>query len=236
MATGRAHSEAAALPAGKGESRIEPRLVSWTRVGAACGFIAGASYGLALAAPATSVLGLVAACVFGPALVAFSTGLYYVLRARRRTVTLDFGIMANVAAGVTVTLMFFSQLGLKQWFEVQFGTGSTDSPERALRAGFEAANGIQLGLDFAWDLFLAMGAVLLAWNMRHHPRFGRLLAISGSVIAVALIVLNLASFPEPPEHAASIDLGPFIGLWYMIVTVRLAMSGRWAAAHEVHDT
>jgi hypothetical protein len=188
-----------------------------------------------MAAPATSALGLVAACLFGPALVGFSTGLYYVLRARRRTVTLDLGIMANIAAGVTVTLMFFSQLGLKQWFEVQFGTGSTDSPERALRAAFEAANGIQLGLDFAWDLFFALGAVLLAWNMRRHPRFGRLLAISGSMIAVALIVLNLASFPEPPGHAASIDLGPVMGLWYVIVTVRLAMSGRWAAAHEVHD-
>jgi hypothetical protein len=209
--------------------------VSWTRVGAACGFVAGASYGLALAAPATSALGLVAASVFGPALVAFSAGLYHVLRAHRRTVTLDLALIANVAAGVSVTLMLFSQLALNQWFELQFGTGSTDSSERALRAAFEAANGIQLGLDFAWDLFLALGAALLAWNMWRHPRFGRLLAASGIVIAVALMVPNLALFPEPPGHSGSIDLGPVIGLWYLIVTVRLAMSSRWAAAHEVTD-
>lgn len=115
-----------------------------------------------------------------------STGLYHVLRARRRTVSLDLGLMANVAASVTVTLMLFSQLGFKRWFEVQFGNGSTSSPERALHAAFEAANGIQLGLDVAWDLFLALGTVLLAWNMWHHPRFGRILAVSGIVIAVAL--------------------------------------------------
>ena len=34
-------------------------------------------------------------------------GLYQVLRAHRRTVTLDLGLMANIAAGVTVTLMLF---------------------------------------------------------------------------------------------------------------------------------
>jgi hypothetical protein len=141
--------------------------------------------------------------------------------------------MANVAAGVTVTLMLFAQLGFKRWFEVQFGTGSTDSSERALHAAFEAANGIQLGLDVAWDLFLALGTVLLARNMWRHPRFGRVLAVSGGVIAVALAVVNLAVFPEPPGQAGLVDLGPVIGLWYLIVTVRLAGSGRWAAAHEV---
>jgi hypothetical protein len=70
------------------------------------------------------------------------------------------------------------------------------------------------------------------WN---HPRFGRPLAVSGCVIAVALAIANLAVFPEPPGQAGSIDLGPLIGLWYLIVTVRLAMSRGWAANHEVRE-
>jgi hypothetical protein len=171
-------------------------LVEWTRVGAACGFLAVLSYTLISAAPLTSGQGLVVACVFGPALMFASAGLYQVLRAHRRTVSLDLGLMANIAAGVTVTLMLFSQLGLRRWFELQFGKTSTDSPERALHAAFEAANGIQLGLDVAWDLFLGLGTVLLASNMWHHPRFGRLLAASGSVIAVVLVSANLAVFPR----------------------------------------
>jgi len=191
------------------------------------------SYSLISAAPLTSGQGLIVACAFGPALMFASAGLYHVLRAHRRTVTLDLGLMANIAAGVTVTLMLFSQLGLRRWFELQFGNASTDSSERALHAAFEAANGIQLGLDVAWDVFLGLGTVLLALNMWRHPRFGRLLAVSGCVIAVVLVVANLAVFPEPPGQAGSIDLGPVIGLWYLIVTVRLALSGRWAAAHDV---
>jgi hypothetical protein len=215
-----ARQAAAAGGAEQGQSRPQPALlVEWTRVGAGCGFLAVLAYALISAAPLTSAQGLVVACVFGPALMCASMGLYHVLRAHRRTVTLDLGLVANVAAGVTVTLMLFSQLGLRRWFEVQFGSGSIDSSERALHAAFEAANGIQLGLDVAWDLFLALGTVLLASNMWRHPRFGRLLAASGSVIAISLALANLVVFPEPPGQAGSIDLGPVVGLWYLIVTV-----------------
>ncbi|MEX2653191.1 MAG: hypothetical protein WD473_12220 [Acidimicrobiia bacterium] len=192
------------------------------------------SYTLIAAAPLTSAQALVVACVFGPTLACASTGLYHVLRLHHRTVTLDLGLMANVAAGVTVTLMLLAQLGLKRWFEIQFGIASTDSSEPALHAAFEAANGIQLGLDVAWDLFLGLGTVLLAWNMWHHPRFGRLFALSGAAIAIALLVANLGVFPEPPADAGSIDLGPLVGLWYLIITIRLARSARWAA-DKAHD-
>jgi hypothetical protein len=168
-------------------------------------------------------------------LVCASLGLYHVLRAHRRTVSLDLGVVANVAAGITVTLMLFSQLGLKRWFELEFGAGSTDSSERALHAAFEAADGLQLGLDVAWDVFLGLGTALLAANMWRHPRFGRPFAVSGCVIALALVVANLVVFPEPPAEAGSIDLGPVIGLWYLVVTVRLAMSRDWAAEHDVAE-
>ena len=209
-------------------------LVQWTRLGSACGFMVGLAYALGSAVP-VSALELAAACVIGPAFLGFSLGLYHVLRARRRTVSLDLGLITNLAAGVTVTMMLFAQIGLDRWFEAEFGAGATDSSERALHAAFEAGNGIQLGLDVAWDVFLVLGALLLASNMWRHPSSGRVLAASGTVIAVALLVINLAVFPEPPGHSA-IDLGPVIGLWYVIVAVRLATSGQWAAAHEIPDT
>lgn len=218
--------------AGAAEPGAErPLVVRWTWVGAGCGFLAVLSYALISAAPLTSAQGLVLACVFGPALVCASTGLYNVLRLHRRTVTLDLGLIANVVAGATVTLTQLAQLGLRRWFEDEFGKGSTDSAERALHAAYEAANGIQLGLDVAFDVFLGLGTALLATNMWQHPRFGRLLGVSGVAIAVALVVLNLVAFPEPPAEAGSIDLGPLVGTWYLVVTGRLAMSARWAAEH-----
>lgn len=231
--TSRDHRDSDATRGATGGMRDERTLVQqWARIGGVCGVLAMAVYTVGSAAELTIAQEAVVATVFGPAIACASMGLYHVLRLRRRTVSLDLGLVANVAAGVTVTLMLMAQLGLKGWFELEFGDGATDSTERTLQAAFEAANGIQLGLDVAWDVFLVIGTVLLAVNMWRHPRFGRVLAAAGIAIAVGLIVINLAMFPEPPGHAGVIDLGPFIGLWYVVVSVRLLTSGRWIAARE----
>jgi hypothetical protein len=214
------------------ESHHERTLIEqWARIGGVCGVLAMVVYTVGSAAELTTAQEAVVACVFGPAIVCASMGLYHVLRLRRRTVSLDLGLVANVAAGFTVTLMLMAQLGLKGWFELEFGDGASDSTERALHAAFEAANGIQLGLDVTWDVFLVLGTVLLGVNMWRHPRFGRVIAASGIAIAVTLIAINLAIFPEPPGHAGVIDPGPIIGLWYVVVSVRLLRSARWVGTH-----
>lgn len=100
------------------------------------------------------------------------------------------------------------------------------------RGGLPGRNGIQLGLDVAWDLFLAIGTAMLAWNMRQHPRFGGAYAATGLLLAAALIGLNLAAFPDNPGRASLIDVGPLVGLWYLWVTLRMAWSLRWAQQHR----
>jgi hypothetical protein len=137
---------------------------------------------------------LVLVCAFGPLLAIGSAGLWELLGLHRRTATLDIGLVANLAAGVTVTLMLLAQLGLKAWLD----------------AAFQAGNGLQLGLDVAWDVFLAIGTAMLAWNMGRHPRFGRAYAAIGLVLAIALIGLNLAAFPENLGRAGWIDVGPLV--------------------------
>jgi hypothetical protein len=51
----------------------------------------------------------------------------------------------------------------------------------AFHAAFEAGNGIQLGLDVAWDVFIGLGTPLLALNMwRHRGSVGRSLPRAAS--------------------------------------------------------
>jgi hypothetical protein len=220
-------------PDGSAAQRIEANrdlTVGWARAGVGFGFLAVVSYALISSLDVPLAGALVLASVFGPSLAIASMGLYRILRLRVRTVSLDVGVGSNVAAGVAVTLMLFAQLGLKQWFDRHVSAGSFDVSAAVSGADLETAKGIYLGLDVAWDLFLAIGSSLLAWNMRHHPRFGHSFAWSGIAIASALLVLNLFAFPEPPGDAGSVDLGPLIGLWYLAVTVRMVTSLRW-----VHD-
>ena len=63
--------------------------------------------------------------------------------------------------------------------------------------------------------------------MRGHPRFGPGFAVTGLVIAVALIGLNLARFPDNPGQAGLVDIGPLVGLCYLVVALRMGASLSW---------
>jgi hypothetical protein len=201
------------------------------RLGVVCGALAVVAYALTQAVSLPLLPTLLLVCSFGPLLAIGSAGLWELLRSHRRSATLDIGLVANISAGVTVTLMFLAQLGLKAWFDAGLGGSAQHVTPVVAEAAFQAGNGIQLGLDVAWDLFLAIGTAMLAWNMRGHPRFGQAYAATGLLLAAGLITLNLLAFPENPGRAGSIDLGPLIGLWYLWVTLRMAWSLRWAKEH-----
>ena len=211
-----------------GRTPAEVRL----RLGVVCGALAVVAYALTQAVTLPLLPTLLLVCAFGPLLAIGSAGLWELLRLHRRTATLDIGLVANLAAGVAVTLMLLAQLGLKAWFDTGLGGSAQQVSPEVAEAAFQAGNGLQLGLDVAWDVFLAIGTAMLAWNMGEHPRFGWAYAATGLLLAVALVGLNLAAFPENPGRAGWIDVGPLVGGWYLWVTLRMATSLRWAQDHR----
>lgn len=211
-----------------GRTPTEVRL----RLGVVGGALAVVAYALTQAVTLPLLPTLLLVCSFGPMLAIGSAGLWELLGLHRRTATLDIGLVANLAAGVAVTLMLLAQLGLKAWFDAGLGGSAQQVSPEVAQAAFQAGNGLQLGLDVAWDLFLAIGTAMLAWNMGRHPRFGRAYAATGLLLAIALIGLNLAAFPDNPGRAGLIDVGPLVGGWYLWVTLRMATSMRWAQDHR----
>jgi hypothetical protein len=108
---------------------------------------------------------------------------------------------------------------------VQMAVGHVtgDHAERPLQA-------IWLGLDVAWDAYIGLGTVLFGVSMLRHPRFGRLFGAGGIALGFGLLMLNLYAFPAPPANAGLLDLGPFVGLWYLAISVQMWRSQGWAAA------
>jgi hypothetical protein len=205
--------------AASGSDERAARSVSrtWAEIAVVCGVLAVAAYALIVAAPLSTGPAVVV-CVFGPSLASASAGLYEVLRLHRATASLKIGAAANVAAAVVVTGTLLAQLGFKRWLELKFSSAATVGPSSH---SYQAANGLQFGLDVAWDLFLSLGTFLLALNMWRHPRFGRVFALAGALIAALLLATNLGSFPEPPGDSGLVDLGPLVGLWYLAVAIRI---------------
>jgi hypothetical protein len=105
-----------------------------------------------------------------------------------------------------------------QYLEADRGSVSREQMEWI----FNEVNAVQLGIDLAWDLFISAGTVLFSLSMWRHKGFGKLLPFLGMTSGLLLFVVNLAYFPQPPGDAGSVDLGPFVALWYLVLTLWIA--------------
>lgn len=59
------------------------------------------------------------------------------------------------------------------------------------------------------------------------PTFLIVLACLVITLALLMIATNISVFPTPPKSSGLIDFGPFIGLWYLAVTIKVLFSYKW---------
>lgn len=181
----------------------------WAVTSAVAGLGAVISYVLMIAAPIPDSIGVLLSAGFGMGFGAATVGLYLgVLRPVAPRTALAASAL-NVVAGALVVTMILVQVAIKDL-----------SPTRDFARSLAS---VHLGIDVAWDLYGGVGTVLLAWALRDHPAFGRAFAIPGLLLALALLALNAISFPTPPAEAELVDLGPLVALWYVAVSVRVAL-------------
>jgi hypothetical protein len=158
------------------------------------------------------------ASAFGPLLAAASLGLYHVLAESGNPVVIELAVLFNVVGAAIFTMMLLVQLTIG--YQIQ-SVGEGVQNLTALRTSLI---GVQLGLDVAWDVFISLGTLLFAISMFRDARFGWLMGITGILIAVSLLILNLWTFPTPPAAKNLIDLGPLVGIWYLATTILMI---RW---------
>jgi len=201
--------------------------VKWTKVGIVSGFLACIVYPLLIAVPMPKTVTVLLAAAFGPLLSVACLGLYHFISVHRKTVSLQIATVSTIIAGTVVNLMLVVQMALREFLRLDLEGAADKEAETLLRAGYSAADKVQLGLDISWDVYIAIGTILFAVNMYRHPRLGRVVAGLGVGVGVGLLCFNFFTFPVPPADAGSIDLGPLVGLWYLIVTLMLARSVGW---------
>ena len=131
------------------------------------------------------------------------------------------GFVANVIGASIFLTMGAVQLSVRSDFPVSISLSGAELTELV-------ADRVHFGLDVAWDVYFAVGLALFAISAFRHPRFGRTLGASGLALALALVVVNLATFPDPPAAVGWLDVGPFAAIWYLVVTARVFASLRWA--------
>lgn len=191
----------------------------WIRNGIICGFLVSFIYPALIFIPMPFTLSAFLICLFGPLLSLASAGLFVFLRLHRKSISGYIGVVSNIIAGVLITTMLLVQQAIRY--------SKPDSIENAQHWIWRSINQVHLGLDVSWDVYIFIGTLCFAFSMFSHPKLGKVFSIAGVLISVTMITLNVVTFPIPPGDAGLIDLGPLVGLWYLIVTVKILLSYSW---------
>ncbi|MBZ5499446.1 MAG: hypothetical protein LAP85_23860 [Acidobacteriia bacterium] len=192
---------------------------SWVRIGPVAGVLGIAAYFAAAMGNLPSRVTLVLAFSMGPLLSVAFMGFYHFLRAHQNSAALQTATVFGVIGGTIVNLMLVVQQSL--FISLPSATRA------ALGSAWTGLNMVQLGMDVSWDIYISVATILLGAVLWKHPRFGRVLGGITVFAGSLLLLLNLWTFPTPPGESGLIDIGPFVGLWFVVVSVRMLFSVKW---------
>jgi hypothetical protein len=192
---------------------------SWVRIGPIAGLLGIAAYFTAVTGLLPPRVTLILAFSMGPLLSVGFMGFYHFLKVHRNSAALQTATVFGLIAGTLVNLMLVVQQSL--FIGLPSATRATMGPAWA------GLNWIQLGIDVSWDIYISVATVLLGAALWTHPRFGRVLAGITMFAGSLLLVLNLWTFPTPPGDAGLFDAGPLVGLWYLVLSLRMLCSVKW---------
>jgi len=192
-------------------------ILNWINTGIICGFLVSIIYPL-LQFVSNLILGVILASSMGILLSLASVGLYYFIQINKKTIASKIALFSNIIAGALLTQMFLVQLAIK--------SSKPKLIEESSKWIWNSLNHIHYGLDVAWDVYIFLGTFLFAISIFQHPKLGKIFSITGILISLLMIITNIISFPIPP-YEEYIDFGPFIGLWYLAITIKITFSKRW---------
>jgi len=201
---------------------------SWAKVAVLSGIGAAFCY---FSSVVTSVFPLALSRVLffaiGPLSVVSALGVYHAIRSYRDSIALQVGILLLVIAGVLVNVMAVVQASQFTAIGRQIQEAPTEAAKETLTRVLWGVNTVQAGLDVSWDIFIALGTAALAIALMRHPRFGLVIGWVGVAVSLTGLRFNLSTFPTSPAEAGLVDLGPAVGLWYVVVLLQLLRSLSW---------
>lgn len=142
----------------------------------------------------------------------------------KRQMTNYLALIFACLAFTLVAIMLSSQLSVVAGTE-EYIKQSPANQQELLKTFRKSLRLVDLGIDVAWDLFIGTSLIFLAVTLRSHPNFGPWWALPASILGILLIVLNVITFPWPPNTRDLIDVGPAIALYIIALAVRLFSLG-----------
>jgi len=191
----------------------------WIKSGIISGLLVSLIYPALIFTPLPKIVQTFLVMLFGPLLALSSAGLYHFIILHKKSLAVTAAVVSNIIAGVLITTMLLVQIAIR--------TSQPPVIDETSKWIWKSLNQVHLGLDVAWDVYIFFGTLLFGVSMFKHPKLGKIISLIGIIISVMMIILNAVSFPIPPGDAGLIDLGPLVGIWYLVVTILIIFNLKW---------
>lgn len=198
-------------------------------IGIICGLVAGVLYPVAMMNLLPQRWASIAFMFFGPFLAASALGMRAFYARANDSATNDLAHMLLVLAGAAFTFMATMQMSIYTLIP-QYLRAAGEADAGMWRAILQGTSTTQLGLDYAFDIFVSAATALIGWQMIRHPRVPSILGLAGVIVGVGGIALNTMTFPDNSGEAGLIDPGPFFGVWFSLAWFPLVIFRNWRPA------
>lgn len=199
-------------------------LKRWLLVGIIFGLSANIVYTLATNISISPVVNRILFFSFGPMLIIGIIGVYKLLNEESNTISMQIGTLFAILSGVTHTIMATMQGSISAVMKTYIMNANNESQKELYSAIYRGVFSTQSGVDLAFDIFISIGVVLLAYNMWNHLRFGKIVSMLGIVVGIVGLLFNLIAFPQNAANVGLVDPGPFFGIWFFIVVIQMAIA------------
>lgn len=176
----------------------------------------------------TVPMGVVGTLIFSmawPVLsIVFASSLFRFIGHERQSATNQLAFVFACLAFVLVAAMMSSQLAVVAGMQEYAEHSLTGEPD-LLRLMQRSTRLVDMGIDVAWDLFIGTSLIFLSVALKGCQSFGIWWATPAILLGILLIVLNVITFPWPPNTRGLHDIGPAVGLYIIALSARLTFLG-----------
>ena len=193
--------------------------------GGICGIVGVLCYILAISLPVSPTISFVLALAWPILCIVFAFAIYKFVARNYQSIYNQLAFLFVTIAFVMVSLMISIQVVVRTGMQDSI-SNSEASDENVMELIANSLRWVDLGVDLAWDIFVGVALIFLARAIWNHPKFGKWWSLPLAALAVALLVLNMLTFPYPPDSQGVLDVGPFIGVFMILLGGRLVYLGR----------
>ena len=146
-------------------------------------------------------------------------GLYQFLKTERPTASLEIAYHFGVIGAAVALVFLVVQQANFIWHDQAMVEAATEEAQALWKATFRGANRVQAGMDVAFDIFITVSWFLFGIAIARSRYFSKILGWIGCLLSAGLLTLNMITFPTAPAEAGLFDLGPFLGIWTLVVFI-----------------